>query len=193
LLFDGSLEAVGTYHKQHLVPFGEYVPFPGLFRSMSPLDVDFTAGVASTLFRLPGKAPFSVLICFEDTMGALARRAVQGGARWLINQTNDAWFDPSAQSEQHLAHAIFRCVENRVPMVRSCNTGVTSIIDSFGRVNRRLKPQTSGFLVGIVHPAPVEQKETQYTKLGDRFAQAMGVAGGVVLLLLGWRVRKIEI
>ena len=191
LLFDGSLEAVGTYHKQHLVPFGEYVPFPGLFRSMSPLDVDFTAGVASTLFRLPGKAPFSVLICFEDTMGALARRAVQGGARWLINQTNDAWFDPSAQSEQHLAHAIFRCVENRVPMVRSCNTGVTSIIDSFGRVNRRLKPQTSGFLVGIVHPAPVEQKETQYTKLGDRFAQAMGVAGGVVLLLLGWRVRKI--
>jgi apolipoprotein N-acyltransferase len=193
LLFDGSLEAVGTYHKQHLVPFGEYVPFPNLFRSMSPLDVDFTAGEASTLFRLPEKAPFSVLICFEDTMGALARRAVQGGARWLINQTNDAWFDPSFQSEQHLAHAIFRCVENRVPMVRSCNTGVTSIIDSFGRVNRRLEPQTSGFLVGTVHPALQEQKQTHYTRWGDRFAQAMGVAGGVALLLLGWRVRKLRI
>ena len=193
LLFDGSLEAVGTYHKQHLVPFGEYVPFPNLFRSMSPLDVDFTAGEASTLFRLPEKAPFSVLICFEDTMGALARRAVQGGARWLINQTNDAWFDPSFQSEQHLAHAIFRCVENRVPMVRSCNTGVTSIIDSFGRVNRRLEPQTSGFLVGTVHPALQEQKQTHYTRWGDRFAQAMGVAGGAALLFLGWRVRKLRI
>ena len=192
LLFDGGKEAVGTYHKQHLVPFGEYVPFPNLLRSLSPLDVDFTAGRSSTLFTLPGKAPFSVLICFEDTISALARKAVQGGARWLINQTNDAWFDPSFQSEQHLAHAVFRCVENRVPMVRSCNTGVTAIIDSFGRVNRRLKPQTSGFLVGTIYPAPLEKKATQFTKVGDRFAQAMMVAGGVVFLLLGWRVQKTE-
>ena len=191
LLYDGGKEAVGTYHKQHLVPFGEYVPFPNVLRSLSPLDVDFTAGETSTLFELPGKAPFSVLICFEDTIGALARKAVQGGARWLINQTNDAWFDPSSQSEQHLAHAVFRCVENRVPMVRSCNTGVTAIIDSFGRVNRRLKPQKSGFLVGTIYPAPVEKQATQYTKLGDRFAQAMMVTGGVVFLLLGWwRTRR---
>ena len=192
LLFDGGKEPVGTYHKQHLVPFGEYVPFPNVLRSLSPLDVDFTAGEASTIFALPGKAPFSVLICFEDTIGALARKAVQGGARWLINQTNDAWFDPSSQSEQHLAHAVFRCVENRVPMVRSCNTGVTAIIDSFGRVNRRLKPQTSGFLVGTIYPASVEKQATQYTKLGDRIAQAMMVAGGVVFLLLGWRAHKTE-
>ena len=192
LLFDGGEEVVGTYHKQHLVPFGEYVPFPNLLRSLSPLDVDFTAGETSTLFALPGKAPFSVLICFEDTIGALARKAVQGGARWLINQTNDAWFDPSSQSEQHLAHAVFRCVENRVPMVRSCNTGVTAIIDSFGRVNRRLNPQKSGFLVGTIYPASVEKEATQYTKLGDRFAKAMMVAGGVVFLLLGWRVHKTE-
>ena len=70
LLYDGGKEAVGTYHKQHLVPFGEYVPFPNVLRSLSPLDVDFTAGETSTLFELPGKAPFSVLICFEDTIGA---------------------------------------------------------------------------------------------------------------------------
>ena len=192
LLYDEGEGTVSTYHKQHLVPFGEYVPFPNLLRALSPLDVDFTAGESSTLFALPGKAPFSVLICFEDTIGALARKAVQGGARWLINQTNDAWFDPSSQSEQHLAHAVFRCVENRVPMVRSCNTGVTAIIDSFGRVNRRLKPQTSGFLVGTVFPAPVEKQTTQYTKLGDRFSQVMMVAGGVVFLLLGWRAQKTE-
>ena len=132
------------------------------------------------------------MICFEDTIGALARKAVQGGARWLINQTNDAWFDPSSQSEQHLAHAVFRCVENRVPMVRSCNTGVTAIIDSFGRVNRRLKPQTSGFLIGTIYPAAIDKQLTSYTKAGDRFAQAMMVTGGVVFFLLGWRVHKTE-
>ena len=69
---------------------------------------------------------------------------------------------------------------------------MTAIIDSFGRVNRRLKPQTSGFLVGTIYPASVEKQATQYTKLGDRIAQAMMVAGGVVFLLLGWRAHKTE-
>ena len=123
-------------------------------------------------------------------MGLLARDVVRGGARWLVNQTNDAWFDPSVQSEQHLAHAVFRCVENRVPMVRSCNTGVTAIIDAYGRVERRLEPRQSGFLVGTVRPALADRAPTVYTAVGERFAQVV-LAGGVVsFLLLGVALRR---
>ena len=69
------------------------------------------------------------------------------GSKCLINQTNDAWFDPSSQSQQHMAHAIFRCIENNVPMVRACNTGVSCIIDNKGRVRQSLKPLTEGFMI----------------------------------------------
>mgnify|MGYP001158588575 CR=1 FL=1 len=190
LLFEGGKEPVASYHKRHLVPFGEYVPLPGLLRFLSPLDVDFSAGDSATVFEMEGAAPFGVLICFEDTMGWLARDVVRGGARWLVNQTNDAWFDPSAQSEQHLAHAVFRCVENRVPMVRSCNTGVTAIIDAYGRVERRLEPRQGGFLVGAVRPALAVRAPTVYTVSGERFAQVV-LAGGVLsFLLLGVALRR---
>lgn len=190
LLFDDGKEPVASYHKRHLVPFGEYVPLPGLLRFLSPLDVDFAAGESVTVFQMEGLAPFGALICFEDTMGLLARDVVRGGARWLVNQTNDAWFDPSVQSEQHLAHAVFRCVENRVPMVRSCNTGVTAIIDAYGRVERRLEPRQSGFLVGTVRPALADRAPTVYTAVGERFAQVV-LAGGVVsFLLLGVALRR---
>ena len=150
---------MGALYKQHLVPFGEYVPSNVCVHLP---DVDFTAGETSTLFELPGKAPFSVLICFEDTIGALARKAVQGGARWLINQTNDAWFDPSSQSEQHLRIQFFGVW--RIGC-RWCGLlGVTAIIDSFGRVNRRLASKKRVFS-GNDLPRSVE-KQTQYTKSG---------------------------
>ena len=103
-------ELITTYNKrQHLVPFGEYVPLEKLLRSITPLDIDFTAGTEQTLFKLDESPAFSVSTCFEDTKSNLAREAVRKGARWIINQTNDAWFDPSFQSEQHLAHSVFRC------------------------------------------------------------------------------------
>ncbi len=184
----GTLEA--TYHKQHLVPFGEYIPLPHLLRFFTPLNVDFGRGSESTVFPLAGKGSFSALICFEDTIAALAPRAVRSGARWLINQTNDAWFDPSAQSEQHLAHAVFRCVENRIPMARCCNTGVTCTIDAYGRIQRQLKVRTSGFAVSEIYPRQIGMKKTFYTRHGERFAQsATGIGGLMLAELLLYRRR----
>ena len=189
LLFNGNDEPITTYNKQHLVPFGEYVPFEKLLRSITPLDIDFTAGTEQTLFKLDSNPAFSVLICFEDTKANLARDAVRKGARWIINQTNDAWFDPSFQSEQHLAHSVFRCVENRIPMVRSCNTGVTAIIDSFGRVERRLAPLTSGFLIGTVYPDPHTLHKTIYTEVGDLFSKTMLFSSLSFFIFAGWNFR----
>ena len=184
ILFDTNGNEIGKYDKQHLVPFGEYVPLPGLMRKFTPVEVDFVRGSGSTLLSLKGVGFFSVLICFEDTVAPLAVNAVRAGAGWLVNQTNDAWFDPSAQSEQHLAHAVFRCVENRVPMVRCCNTGVTCFIDSYGSVQRSLAVRTAGFTVGQLHPRSDGQELTFYTRYGDLFARGCLLVGAVVFYIL---------
>jgi len=156
MLFGTNGTMIAKYDKQHLVPFGEYVPFPMLMKKFTPVEVDMGRGPGSTLLPLEGKASFSVLICFEDIVAPLAVKAVRNGARWLVNQTNDAWFDPGAQSEQHLAHAVFRCIENRVPMARCCNTGITATIDAYGNVTRNLKPRIPGFAVNEINPRPIE-------------------------------------
>ncbi len=147
-LFDaaGSIDTV--YRKQHLVPFGEYIPFdrylPWLAR-LSPIGYSCTAGRTSTIMTVRSRQDrkrhplrLSPLICFEDTLPYLARRAARAGAALLVNLTNDAWFDGSCEAEQHLAQAVFRCVETGRPMVRSTNSGVTCSILANGRISRRL-------------------------------------------------------
>ena len=193
LLFDTNGTIVAKYDKQHLVPFGEYVPFPKLLGGFTPVDVDFRAGTRATLLSLDNKPPFSALICFEDTVAPLAIRAVRNGARWLVNQSNDAWFDPSAQSEQHLAHAVFRCVENRVPMARCCNSGVTCIIDAYGAVTRGIAPRTEGIFVGQIYPRPIGLRATFYTRNGDAFAKVCLLAAATIAFVLrfrGWRRKR---
>ena len=166
---------LAKYDKRHLVPFGEYVPIKGL-RKFTAVDGNFSPGTEATVFPLPDiqngiqRAEFSVLICFEDIVAPLAAESVRNGARWLVNQTNDGWFDPSSQSEQHLAHAVFRCVENEVPMVRCCNTGVSCHIDSFGNVHSRIEPMTKGYSVAQVIPREEGKSLTFYTRRGDLFA-----------------------
>lgn len=192
ILFDVHGGEIANYNKQHLVPFGEYVPFPELLGKLTPMALSFVGGTQSTLLSLGDTAPFSVLICFEDIVGSLSINATRAGARWLVNQTNDAWFDPSPQSEQHFAHAVFRCIENRIPMARCCNTGVTGTIDSFGKVQQRLAPRTRGFMVAEIHPRSTTAPQTFYTRYGDAFSKFSLAAGATVLFVLrfkGWQRR----
>ena len=184
ILFDTNGNEIGKYDKQHLVPFGEYVPLPRLMRKFTPIEVDFGRGSGSTLLPIDGEESFSVLICFEDTVAPLAVNAVRAGARWLVNQTNDAWFDPSSASEQHLAHAVFRCVENRVPMVRCCNTGVTCFIDAYGSIRRSIDVRTAGFTAGQLHPRSAGGELTFYTRYGDLFARGCLLVGATVIFIL---------
>ncbi len=184
ILFGTNGTEIAKYDKQHLVPFGEYVPFPKLMNKFTPIEVDFGGGTESKLIPLQGKASFSVLICFEDIVAPLSVNAVRNGARWLINQTNDAWFDPGSQSEQHLAHAVFRCIENRIPMARCCNTGVTCTIDAYGSVTRNLNPRTIGFTTGEIHPRPVGLRKTFFTRHGDAFAKFSLLAAATVAFVL---------
>lgn len=167
------------YHKMHLVPFGEYVPlrksfpvFAWIVGDLVPEDFDF--GPTASVLDLASK-PFKIgpLICFEDTLAYLARQFVQGGAQVFVTVTNNAWFLKSAGSEQHRDNAVLRTIENRIPMIRVANTGVTCAIDRFGRETHRLQETDGntffeGFLVGSVQIANTSQP-TFYTLNGDLF------------------------
>src|SRR5438046_7052859 len=149
LVSDGG-ERVQVYRKLHLVPFGEYVPgrhtVPLVARIVGDqVPGDFKAGKGYTVCQLTnGDVQVAPLICFEDTIGELARQFVvptetSPGANLLVDVTNDGWFQHSAGSHQHLANAIFRCVETRRPMIRAANTGVTCFVNQFRRVTQMLR------------------------------------------------------
>ncbi|HMO03096.1 MAG TPA: apolipoprotein N-acyltransferase [Kiritimatiellia bacterium] len=183
-LFATNGMIVGEYDKNHLVLFGEYVPlheYVDIVNALTPVMESFSPGDTNTVFELPGRGtPFSALICFEDSLPYLARRSVRNGARLLINQTNDAWFDPSAASRQHQLLAVFRAVENRVPMVRSANTGYSCHIEATGRIRETLvseggRHDGAGFLLVPVVVPPAAMPLTWYTRHGDVFAWVCGV------------------
>ena len=197
-LFDTNGVVVGQYDKQHLVIFGEYVPLNDVLpflKAMTPIEASFTGGTNSTVFVLePQGARFASLICFEDTVAPLARRAVKNGARMLVNQTNDAWFDPLWAPWQHMAHSVLRAVENRVPVVRSANTGVTCHIDEFGRLravllNEHGGTRFAGFKSTEVQLAPDDMTPTLYTRVGDLPAISAGVFALAMLLVLRFGLR----
>jgi apolipoprotein N-acyltransferase len=173
---------IQVYRKVHLVPFGEYVPgrhtIPLLARIVGDqVPDDFAFGKEYTIFKLANdKARVAPLICFEDTVGDLTRQFVLAGANLLVNVTNDGWFLRSAGSRQHVASAVFRCVETRLPMVRAANTGVTCFINEFGRITQMLVDEngstfTQGTLTGqvaiVANPEP-----TFYVQHGEVFEYA---------------------
>lgn len=195
-LFDIDGKVIGSYEKQHLVPFGEYIPLQKILpfiKAMTPIQESFTAGTNAAIFSLDEPAvDFSVLICFEDTIPRLARNAVRAGARLLVNQTNDAWFDPSSASRQHRAHCVLRVVETGVPAVRAANTGVSCYINRRGVIAAELVDGRGntifpGFKSIGVWPAPAQLTHTFYVRYGD--VLPMGAAGIALLAALGMRIR----
>jgi apolipoprotein N-acyltransferase len=187
MLFDTDGKLLMRYHKQHLVLFGEYIPFDDkipFLNAWTRVRSSLRPGRSSALMHLPGNAyGFCVLICFEDSLPYLARNAARDGAAWLVNQTNDSWFDPDSGSRQHLANAVFRCVETRLPMLRCTNTGVTCAIDPDGRVKQTLAPRSTGFQTAEITPVDPARKATFYVRFGDLFAQTC-LLGSIALFII---------
>jgi apolipoprotein N-acyltransferase len=195
LVSDGG-ERVQVYRKVHLVPFGEYVPgrhtVPLLAKIVGDqVPGDFQPGKEHTVFHLTnGAVHVAPLICFEDTIGELTRQFVlptetSPGANLLVDVTNDGWFEHSAGSHQHLANAVFRCVETRRPMLRAANTGVTCFINQFGRVTQELRDETGstfteGVLTGEIS-VPTEHELTFYARHGELFAK---ICAAITLLTI---------
>jgi apolipoprotein N-acyltransferase len=188
-----------VYRKVHLVPFGEYIPFRHSFPLFAKIagdqvPEDFDAGDEFTVFDLShDRGRVAPLICFEDTIGELTRRFVLNGADLLVTVTNDGWFKESAGSHQHLANAIFRCVETRRPMARAANTGVTCFVNDLGRVTQVLRDERGstfeeGTLAGEVNIA-TGPPLTFYVRHGELFAKiCTGVAAVILLIKIATRL-----
>ena len=165
---DGSLLA--SYDKIHLVPFGEYVPLHRLLffvdRMARGAIADFGPGTRfAPLPTAAGRA--ATFICYEAIFPEVVRRIANKDAAFLVNITNDAWFGKSAAPRQHLAMAAVRAAENRRFMVRAANTGISAIVDPYGRILARTSLMESAVLRGVVRP---RADRTPYTRAGDVFA-----------------------
>ncbi len=141
-LSDEAGEFVYQYDKRHLVPFGEYLPrgsaLLGLSRALVGEVGHFTRGQPMQEPAQTGHERFGLLICYESIFPELSRQAVQAGARFLVNITNDLWFGDTPAPRQHLQMAAVRAVELRKPLLRVANSGISAHIDSYGRVRERL-------------------------------------------------------
>lgn len=182
-----SLHAIGpgglvqaTYDKAHLVPFGEYVPLRQIFGFLPAVatSLDFQRGPGPRSIEVPGLPPVSPLICYEAIFpGAVADPDNRPG--WLLNVTNDGWYGYSTGPFQHFQIARLRAVEEGLPLVRVANTGISGVVDPYGRVVARLGLEEAGFLDA---PLPVALTPTPYARWGD--APLAGLALLLATLLL---------
>jgi len=186
---DGAI--LGRYDKHRLFPFGEYMPYSDVFpelKKISEAISDFKAGSGPPIQQFPDGTVVGPLICYEDIFPGLSRQAVLSGARLLVNVTNDAWFGDTAAPHQHLQLALFRSIENRIPMVRATNTGVTAIISPTGEISRRAETYSE---TAIVDDVPLLQMQTFYNRHGDVFAM-VSLLGVLVTLIWQLLQRKIK-
>lgn len=171
---------VGRYDKIHLVPFGEYVPLSrliGFVRGWAEFIADLEPGTRAVVFPGP-PAPFGVVICYEGIFPDLFREFVRGGARLMINITNDGWFGRTSGPAQHLAMYPFRAVEHRTAIVRAANTGVSAFIAPTGRITRRMHLFDRGSMTERV---PLRVADTLFSRLGDWLSWLSLVVSGAVL------------
>ncbi len=166
---DGTVEETG-YKKQHLVPFGEYMPMRNILETLLPfmtelnmLEYDLTAGTDSEILDTEyGKV--GRLICFDSIYPELSRESVADGAEYILLSTNDSWYRDSASAYQHNAHALLRAVENRRYIARAASTGISSVITSDGKVTETVAPLTEGVITASIYR---NADRTLYSYVGD--------------------------
>jgi len=166
-VIDPAGRPVGTYDKHHLVPFGEYVPARAFLSRIGVAKIahgrrDYAFGPGPRSIPVPGAPDASPLICYEAIFPAEAVGRSRPG--WLLNLTNDAWFGNSAGPHQHLAAARLRTIEQGLPMVRAANTGISAVVDPYGRVTKLLPLGARGVLDADL---PKARPPTLYARYGD--------------------------
>ncbi len=186
---DGEIQ--GRYDKAHLVPFGEYVPLHRFLFFIGPMVAqvgEFRAGPMGHTLQWDDVA-IGVQICYEVIFPELAEAMARNRAALLVNITNDAWFGFTSAPYQHFSMAVFRAVENRRPLARAANTGISGFIDPVGRI----LVQTPLFEeAAIVRPVPVMANlDTIYTRYGALPVAACFVVIGIFIMIkLAWRTKK---
>jgi apolipoprotein N-acyltransferase len=178
-----DVQKVERYDKQILVPLAEYVPFQWVkaLTRIYGITEFMTHGKESKVFT--SKVPFSASICYEETFSHLMRQGRLKGASLFVNLTNDNWYPNSRLPQQHFDHARLRAVENGVPMVRACNTGVTAAVDSLGRIIGQITEERRAEV--LVAKVPLYHYSTLYSFWGDWGIVSLSVLFILVCFCLG--------
>lgn len=177
---------VGRYDKIHLVPFGEYAPLSGILwftKDIIGALGDFHSGEEVVNLSLP-QGNFGVLICYEAIFPGLTRQFVNRGADFLVNITNDAWFGRSAAPFQHMSMVRLRAIENRVPIARAANTGISGFIDPAGRLLQSSEIFTKAILSDTIY---LKRNVSFYARFGDLFTYVCLAFSALFLIFAGLR------
>ena len=212
LLAIDSNGEMATHRKQHLVIYGEYIPFVDSVKWLGdiyekvagvPWEGNMGRGIGSDGFSLPGAGrEVNVIptICFEDTVPRVVRKFSKGPREVILNITNDGWFGRSAGSQQHFDNALFRAIELRRPLLRAANQGVTGVVSATGSLvnyetgERQIledeegRPFKRGSVLAKAHVLQ-EGGPTLYARVGDLFS-ALGLAVALGWGVLRWRLSK---
>ena len=184
-----GLELIGVYDKFRLVPFGEFLPLESLLAPLGIKDLvhvgdGFTAGPQPRPMAPQGLPPFQPLICYESLFPGFVREGGRAAGRpaWIVNVSNDAWFGRSSGPWQHLNLASYRAIEEGLPIVRATPTGVSAVIDAFGRVQpgARLGPGAMGV---IDRPLPSPLSATLFNRAGELFFELMMTLSAAIALI----------
>ena len=170
-------EFIDRYDKIRLVPFGEYMPLRNLLpflQVFTPMTRDIVRGTEEVIFELPARdggrpTRFAALVCYEDVFPDLTADFRRKGADFLVNLTDEGWYNIPGELGQHLAMAVFRAIETRTSVVRAANTGISCFIGPRGQVYAELEPLTEDALSAPVQVCPVV---TPYVRWGDAFGIA---------------------
>lgn len=182
----------GEYSKDHLLPFGEYIPFKSflnIFKDYVDIPLsDFARGGKNQKPILTNGTPAAVNICFESAFGRDIRRGVNRGAQYIINVSNDGWFGNSIAAEQHLQMSQMRSLEMGRETARATNNGITAFIDSTGHVTARLPRFTAAVLSGGIQP---RIGLTPYARYGNRIiAYLLALYAMIAALVFPFRNRN---
>jgi apolipoprotein N-acyltransferase len=204
LVVDDKGRVLGGYDKIHLVPFGEYLPFQDFMESMGVMQLTgvrggFSAGTGPRRLAVPGAPPAIPLICYEiifpDEVADISptrnptpieNRAADISERpgWMLNVTNDAWFGTSAGPYQHFQEARVRAVEQGLPLVRAANTGISAMIDPYGRILAEIGLGEKG---AIDSELPKAGPQTPFVRFGSRLEISV-----LLLAFFGWLACRVQ-
>lgn len=183
---DPAGEIQGVYHKQILMPFGEFMPladkFPELLE-LNPNVGNFKAGSEITVMNLGDNIKAATLICYEDLIPELSVSASNNGANLLVNLTNDAWFGKSAAAIQHNLIASFRAIETRRYLLRSTNSGLTSIIDWTGKTLKTAPVFGEAILTADFK---LNDKSTIYSRIGGNSLWRILAYLTIIFSIISW-------
>lgn len=183
-----SVSEIERYEKRILVPMGEYIPFEFCRKMAAEYGINgsFTCGTSAKVLRT-GKFPFGVSICYEETFGDLIRESRVNGAEILVNLTSDIWYPDSKLTKQHFDHARLRTVESGIPLIRSCNTGITCAFDSLGNLIDSLPEydENNNWLADSLYvKVPSYHYNTLYSKTGDGLIISLSFIASLHLLIM---------